>query len=755
MPRRYYSENIRTLFIEGFSAEELRDLCYDVPVFRPVYDQITNYTGKDEIVRRLLEYAENKSRLGFLLTWAKEHNPVKYEELRPYYIDNGVIPFSPKIFRQWKAAGFSLILMLVVALFFLEPGRSWLEIALRGTPTPTSTVTPTLTLTPTSTPTSLLTPTLPFTREREGEILIIVSSLGKPEGLDFDPQPRIYTGLENAVNQVEGIDIRLEQYNQVINSQEEAETIQTQSAATLVVWGFYDSKGITLRCTACPETTALDSSELQAEDVALAAIGQQAFDLYIGKDISADAALVGLFTLAQALQASQRYDDAVKAYTQAINQALPLPGRSDVLIVAYTQRGVIRDDYLGEPEAAQADYLAATRLEPETKSAIPYRYRGVAHRQLDNFEAAESDLQKAISLDPSYAHPHLDLAVLAYRSQKYTEADRELSLALELSPRLAIAYYYQGILRYVSGDLPGATEVFSRALELDPKLYIVYYFRAIVANDMGNYQQALADLDIAINGLPHSGRPRLIRGIIYTDMGQADLALKDLTSVIERFPDLQTAYFFRGLAYLQLEDFEAAVNDFTQAFKSDIQSSELHFNRGLAYFRLENYEAALYDFDETLREDAQASSAYYFRGLIHETQGDNTLALSDFSHVIELDPANASGYYHRGINYFEKKINLQKAEMDFHKAIRIDPNITLAYFYLGQIAMLKDDLEIAERYFSQVRELLPDYPAIWLGLTDLYLAKDDRGKAQETYQKYKELGGKPMPDYEGLVTPAK
>jgi len=598
----------------------------------------------------------------------------------------------------------------------------------------------------------------------EDEILIIVCSLKGLKNLDFDPQPRIYTGLESATTNVIGIDIRLERYDQIITSQAEANSIREQFAATLVVWGFYDSMGITLRYTTSPEAAALDSSMLHPEGVAAAEVGQVAYDLYVGKDVSSDAAFMGLFTLTQALQASRRYDDALKLYTQAINKAsslaLDLPGRSDLLILAHTQRGVISDDYLGRSEDAYSDYLAATQLEPET--AIAYRYRGVAYHRLDDVEAAENDLRQAISRDQSYAFPYLDLARMALRSGDYTEANDLLRIALELNPQLAIAYYLKGIICYHRRDLPGATEEFSRAIETDPDLYVAYYFRAVVAYDTGNHKQALNDINITIvaikmGNLSNFGRPILIRGMIHTDMRKPKAGIEDLTSVIEMFPDLQLAHFFRGLDYLQQEEFDAAVDDFTKALESDIRPGESLFNRGLAYFWLRDYDAALRDFNEVIREDENATSAYYFRGLIYETQRDNARALNDFSRVIKLDPSNAAGYYHRGMNYFgglqHDRRRLRKAEQDFREAISIDPNIAPAYYYLGQIAMLKDNWTMAELHFDQARGLLPDYSAPWLGLTELHRAKGDREKAQEVYQKYKELGGKPVPDYEGMATP--
>jgi hypothetical protein len=87
MPWSYYFENIRTLLTEGFSDEELRNFCFDTPAFRPVHNQLSQGTGKAEIIRRLIEYAGQKREVEVLLAWAKRHNPDTYGEFGPYHYE--------------------------------------------------------------------------------------------------------------------------------------------------------------------------------------------------------------------------------------------------------------------------------------------------------------------------------------------------------------------------------------------------------------------------------------------------------------------------------------------------------------------------------------------------------------------------------------------------------------------------------------------------------------------------------------------
>lgn len=84
-------KKIRTLFTEGFTADELRRFCYDEPDFRPIYDKLAQDSGKATIIDLLIEYSDQKLLIDILLDLAKQHNPARYEKHQPYYL-----PFDDK-----------------------------------------------------------------------------------------------------------------------------------------------------------------------------------------------------------------------------------------------------------------------------------------------------------------------------------------------------------------------------------------------------------------------------------------------------------------------------------------------------------------------------------------------------------------------------------------------------------------------------------------------------------------------------------
>lgn len=137
MSEHYDLENIRTLLVNGFTDEEIRQLCYDTPDFRPVYDHLAQNAGKAEIVHRLVEHIDRKELQEPLLAWAKKCNPVKYGKYAPYYISideklrkqnsthGGLAEKSKKVSTQMLAAIISATLCILFVCTLSVAGTMW------------------------------------------------------------------------------------------------------------------------------------------------------------------------------------------------------------------------------------------------------------------------------------------------------------------------------------------------------------------------------------------------------------------------------------------------------------------------------------------------------------------------------------------------------------------------------------------------------------------------------------------------------
>ncbi len=86
---RYIYKNVRNLLTNGFNEEELRQLCYDEPELKTVYDNWPRGTPRSTFVQELIDYADRRLQLDMLLKRANELNPARYNEHQPYYEGEG------------------------------------------------------------------------------------------------------------------------------------------------------------------------------------------------------------------------------------------------------------------------------------------------------------------------------------------------------------------------------------------------------------------------------------------------------------------------------------------------------------------------------------------------------------------------------------------------------------------------------------------------------------------------------------------
>lgn len=80
----YNNKNIRTLLVEGFSEQDLREFCFDEKDFQPLYKQLPQEAGKNKIALLILDFAIRNLKVEKLLEWAESRNRTRYEKHSPY-----------------------------------------------------------------------------------------------------------------------------------------------------------------------------------------------------------------------------------------------------------------------------------------------------------------------------------------------------------------------------------------------------------------------------------------------------------------------------------------------------------------------------------------------------------------------------------------------------------------------------------------------------------------------------------------------
>ncbi len=180
----------------------------------------------------------------------------------------------------------------------------------------------------------------------------------------------------------------------------------------------------------------------------------------------AAADLAPLFQQGKDFEAQKKYDEAVAAYTQALDLE---PNNTTALSL----RAVARNR-TGDRAGALADLDRCLAIDPAYDGA---RYqRSLVHATLKNFDAALADLDELIRHDPKNARYHYDRARACRLVGRTAEAMQSAEEMLRLAPDNVNSWALRSMLREKSGDAAGALADIQKALALakDEKSVAMY-----------------------------------------------------------------------------------------------------------------------------------------------------------------------------------------------------------------------------------------------------------------------------------------
>jgi len=125
------------------------------------------------------------------------------------------------------------------------------------------------------------------------------------------------------------------------------------------------------------------------------------------------------------------------------------------------------------------------------------------------------------------------------------------------------------------------------------------------------------------------------------------------------------------------------------------------------------------------------AQAYLNSGITELKEGSIYVAIQNLNESVRLYP-HWVNYYYRGV--CNKNLNnLDEAEIDFQKAIKLNKNLPEAYAALGIVSVFKNDFKSAENYFKKALKIKNDFPYAFYYLGNLHFLMLNQEKALEQY----------------------
>lgn len=319
-----------------------------------------------------------------------------------------------------------------------------------------------------------------------------------------------------------------------------------------------------------------------------------------------------------------------------------------------------------ELELALADFESAIKVNP--KELYAYEYRLSLYKDLLQYENAEKDCRKLLSIKDSLAYK-LELASILTYQEKTDEALEIVNKIIKYQPKEAQSYATRSWIYAVRGEGQYAIYDYLQYMLLDGD-YDLDYFITLSKMD---YTYAINSLSQLIISDDKKNIWLGARIRVYIDTGEYELALTDLNSLKEIYKeDTPFTLYQQAKCYNGLYEFSNAIEVLNKLI--DLQEEKDSYTiamRAEAYRNVDNFESSIKDFSEAILLSPSVAYLYAERGWTYEMQNDFDKALQDYNTSITLDSESAWVRIQRG-KLLKERGNQLKAKEDFEIALQLD-----------------------------------------------------------------------------------
>lgn len=338
---------------------------------------------------------------------------------------------------------------------------------------------------------------------------------------------------------------------------------------------------------------------------------------------------------------------------------------------------------LGRDEKALDDYNRLLKEQPDCADA--YEKRAQLYYEQGQYNLADKDYQKIISIDPGSVMGYMGIGRDANAEKRYEDAIKQFDYVTKLASDYSSGYSFRaesyiGLKQYYK-----AIDDIIRALSIDGNNKAFFLMQQIADSA---YTTLVSRLKVEKLKEPNNNAWPYNLGIVneYTEKHQEAITFYKEAMKNEASPIV--AYRIAN-CYEKIGNYDQAINYCEQAIRLD--STDYRYPMMLAGL-MDNSgrsKEGISLLDDIITSYPDYGFAYYRRGWIKDHNGDIDGAIEDYSMAITLSPDYAYTYMNRGV-LWQLKNEKDEAKKDFEKVIELDtiPEQAecsfYAYYYLGQ-----------------------------------------------------------------------
>ena len=268
--------------------------------------------------------------------------------------------------------------------------------------------------------------------------------------------------------------------------------------------------------------------------------------------------------------------------------------------------------------------------------------------------------------------------------------------------------------------------------------YITYYIRSAALFEKGQFEKAIKDLSRCVNLQPDNPEPYSLRSEVYFCSDEYSKAVEDIMKAHKLDPDTYRDIPHAWLArwteiHHARKDLKKLERSYTKMIENNPGISDFYTDRAWNYIEMEQYDKAIKDYSKVIELETWNASALARRGGFgYRLKGDLKRALADCNKAIELNPEDSIPYFFRALVYLDMK-RREDAIPDLLMATEIDLEWDEPITLLGNIYMDMKDYDKALSYYDKALGMRTHIGLLYLKARAL----DAAGRNEEAVRVYR------------------
>ena len=217
---------------------------------------------------------------------------------------------------------------------------------------------------------------------------------------------------------------------------------------------------------------------------------------------------------------------------------------------------------------------------------------------------------------------------------------------------------------------------------------------------------------------------------LFLDYNQHTEAIAFLQKTIDKDPYNYSAWYFTGLVHQKEEAYDKAVSAYEFCIAIDEENTMGHLGKGNCLIELHQYTDAIASFNLSLDDDESDAEVFCNIAECYENLKDDAAATYNYQKSIRLNP-NLSDAYFGLATVYKRALKLRDAEHNLLKAISIDRYESMYHIELAEIYLINENQERCYYHYEKAYEIDSDTTEI---LLDFAHAKFELGEIDEAVE---------------------